>query len=55
VVRVIIEAALVRGWQPAQRGLPAFRVRDAEQLALMGEQDPEPSAAELGSSTASDN
>lgn len=45
VVRAVIEAALGRGWQPSQLGLPAFRIHDAEQVAPLGEQDAEPVAA----------
>ena len=37
-----IQAALGRGWKPSQRGLPAFRVHDAEQVAPVGEPDAEP-------------
>jgi hypothetical protein len=45
IVRAVIEAALGRGWQPSKRGLSAFRVHDADQLAPVGEQDAEPGAA----------
>jgi hypothetical protein len=46
VVQVVIQAALRRGWQPSQRGLPSFRIHDAEQVAPVGEQEAEPNAAE---------
>jgi hypothetical protein len=39
VVRAVILAALGRGWQPSRRGLPAFRVHDAEQLVPVSGQD----------------
>lgn len=45
VVRSIIEAALIRGWQPSQRGLPALRIHDAEQVAPVGEQEAEPESS----------
>src|SRR4051794_31712580 len=36
VVRVILLAALGRGWQASRQGLPPFRIHDAEQLAPTG-------------------
>lgn len=39
VVRSLILTALSRGWQPSRRGLPPFPLRDAEQLAPVGEPD----------------
>jgi hypothetical protein len=41
VVLSVIQAALSRGWQPSQRGLPPFRVLDADQVAPVGEPDAE--------------
>lgn len=42
VVRQVILAALGRGWQPSQRGLPAFRVDDAEHLVPLGKPEAGP-------------
>jgi hypothetical protein len=39
VVRAVVQVALRRGWQPSRRGLPAFRVLDADELVPLGEQD----------------
>ena len=39
VVREVILAALTRGWQPSQRGLPPFRIQNADQVAPLGKQD----------------
>ncbi|MGE3803261.1 MAG: hypothetical protein AB7K24_01165 [Gemmataceae bacterium] len=33
VVRELIEAGLKRGWEPAQKGLPPFRIYDTDQIA----------------------
>ena len=32
VVRTVIEMAIGHGWRPYQKGLPAFRVHDADEL-----------------------
>jgi hypothetical protein len=39
VVRAIVQAALGRGWQPTKRGLPSFRVYDADRLVPLDDSD----------------
>jgi hypothetical protein len=39
VVRAVIQAALGRGWQPSQCGLPPFRFHDADQVVPVSQQE----------------
>jgi hypothetical protein len=44
-VRVVVQTALRRGWQPSQRGLPAFRFHDADHVVPVIDQESEPGGA----------